>query len=404
MTRLIRPGIYEDLLTAALEAGVTARTAEGWRVDVRPADATIRPEFLARHVYELLRRALEAIPGEGDAQAAAQVALANRLVEVLIEHGAIADDLRALGREARLRDFMRDAGAELEEVYARPGAGHSFIELRRRAGFDLSIEPTRDDPLVRTIGRLLHVDDYERVDAWRNMLATDRPTPVTRLRGRDHRLALMLFAILGGRGQPITEADQVLPRVRETPVLYREINDLLDILADRIRTVSKPLDPAGDVPLASHATYTLGEIVAAHGRTGNNGALVSPQGGVLRDPATQTDLLFVTLEKSDADYSPTTRYADFPISPTLFHWESQNSASPDTPTGRRYRDQPIRGTNVILFVRERKKDARGETLSYHCLGRARYRSHELERPMKILWELERPMPGWLYQAGKVVAG
>jgi len=112
----------------------------------------------------------------------------------------------------------------------------------------------------------------------------------------------------------------------------------------------------------------------------------------------------VTLEKSEADYSPTTRYADYPISPTLFHWESQNSTSLDTPTGRRYVGQPTRGTNVVLFVRERKKDGRGETLPYHCLGRARYIRHEAERPMRILWELERPMPGWLYQAGKVVAG
>ena len=93
-----------------------------------------------------------------------------------------------------------------------------------------------------------------------------------------------------------------------------------------------------------------------------------------------------------------------PISPTLYHWELQNTASPDTLTGRRYVQQPARGTNVILFVRERKRDGRGETLPYHCHGHARYRSHESERPMKILWKLERPMPGWLYQAGNLVAG
>ena len=180
--------------------------------------------------------------------------------------------------------------------------------------------------------------------------------------------------------------------------------DLLEILGDRIRTVSRPVDPASDVPLASHATYTLGEIAAAHGHTDRRGALVRPQAGILWNEATRTDLLFVTLEKSDKDYSPATRYADYPISPTLFHWESQNTASPDTPTGRRYTEQPASGTKVVLFVRERRKDGRGETLPYHCLGRARYRSHESERPMKILWELERPMPGWLYQAGKVVAG
>ena len=336
---------------------------------------------------------------------AKETVLRNLREAVHSSRARLADDLRALGHRARLGDFMRDAGAELEEIYAQPQSGHCFIELRRRAGFEQSVRgPAPDDPLLRSVGRLLHVDDHERLDAWRAILESNRPEPISRLRGREQRVGLMLFAVLGGRRQPIAEADRVIHRIRESEELRREITDLLNILADRIRTVARPLDSAGDIPLASHATYSLGEIVAAHARTGKRGELVLPQGGVLWDEPTRTDLLFVTLEKSDADFSPTTRYADYPISPTLFHWESQNSASPDTPTGRRYVEQQIRGTNVVLFVRERKKDGRGGTLPYHCLGRARYRSHESERPMKILWELERPMPGWLYQAGKVVAG
>ena len=323
-------------------------------------------------------------------------------------HGSrtrLADDLRTLGGNARLGDFMRDAGVDLEEIYARPQSGHCFTELRRRAGFGEGTEAlASNDPVLRAIGRLLHVDDRERLDAWRAVLEPGRPVPISRRHEREHRLRLMLFAILGSRRQSITETDRVIARIRESAGLRREIIDLLEILADRIRAVSQPLDPSGDVPLASHATYTLGEIVAAHTPTGEQGALVLPQGGVLWDKPTRTDLLFVTLEKSDADYSPTTRYADYPISPTRFHWESQNSASPDTPAGRRHIEQRTRGTNVILFVRERKRGGRGETLPYHCLGRARYRGHESERPMKVLWELERPMPGWLYQAGKVVAG
>ena len=58
------------MITAALEAGIKARGEDGWRVDVHPDDATSRPEFLARHVFELLRRALEAIHGDDDAQSA----------------------------------------------------------------------------------------------------------------------------------------------------------------------------------------------------------------------------------------------------------------------------------------------------------------------------------------------
>ena len=317
----------------------------------------------------------------------------------------LADDLRALGPDTRLGCFMRDAGVELDDIYARPGLGHCFAEIRRRAGFEQStILAAADDSLLKAIGRLIHVDDHERLKAWRDILEADHSDGMSGLQGRKHRLGLMLFAVLGGRRQSIDEADQILERVRESAEWRREISDLLEILADRIRTVSRPLDPTGEVPLASHATYTLGEIVAAHRRTDKHGALVFPPSGVLWNEATQTDLLFVTLEKSNRDYSPSTRYADYPISPTLFHWESQNSASLDTPTGRRYVEQATRGTKVIIFVRERKRDGRGETLPYHCLGYARYRSHESERPMKILWELERPMPGWLYQAGKVVAG
>ena len=48
------------------------------------------------------------------------------------------------------------------------------------------------------------------------------------------------------------------------------------------------------------------------------------------------DAFFVTLKKSEADYSPTTMYADYPISRDLFHWESQSTTSVNSATGRRY--------------------------------------------------------------------
>ena len=317
----------------------------------------------------------------------------------------LTEDLRALGPKTRLREFMHNANIELDEIYARPHAGHCFTELRQRAGFELQTNlPAADDPLLKAIGRLIHVDDLERITAWKDILKEKNSGRISKLQGRDYRLGLMLFAILANRGLPVAKADRTLGRIYDSIEYRNEISDLLSVLSDRIRTISHPLDDSSEVPLASHATYTLGEIMAAYGRISTHGRLVLPQGGVLWDQPTKTDLLFITLEKSDRDYSPTTRYINYPISPTLFHWETQNSASPNTPTGRRYIEQAERSTNVILFVRQRKKGDRGETLPYHCLGRAFYRSHESERPMKILWELERPMPGWLYQAGKVVAG
>ena len=114
----------------------------------------------------------------------------------------------------------------------------------------------------------------ERLDVWRTMPNSDRTEPISGLDGRGHRFGLMPFAILDGRRRPLAEADQVLRRIREAPELPSEVNDLPDILADRVRTAAQPLDAVGNVPLASHATYNPGEIVAAHRHTDQHGSLL----------------------------------------------------------------------------------------------------------------------------------
>jgi len=45
--------------------------------------------------------------------------------------------------------------------------------------------------------------------------------------------------------------------------------------------------------------------------------------GVAWCDSVQTDALFVTLRKAERDYSPTTMYRDYAMSPELFHWESR---------------------------------------------------------------------------------
>ena len=92
-------------------------------------------------------------------------------------------------------------------------------------------------------------------------------------------------------------------------------------------------------PFHSHATYSLYEIIAAHGVAGN-GSLRETREGVMWVESHKSDLFFITLNKSDQDYSPTTRYQDYPISPTLFHWESQSRTATESPTGQRYVHHP----------------------------------------------------------------
>ena len=120
-----------------------------------------------------------------------------------------------------------------------------------------------------------------------------------------------------------------------------------------------------------------------------------------REPS-RCDLLFVTLKKSEALFSPTTRYRDLALGPSLFHWESQSTTTAASPTGQRYVHHQALGSRVLLFVREQRKQGM-VTEPFVCLGFARYEGHEGERPMAIRWRLERQIPAaWLPVMGLAV--
>jgi len=138
-----------------------------------------------------------------------------------------------------------------------------------------------------------------------------------------------------------------------------------------------------------HARYTRAEILAAFG-VGPGPRPPAWQTGVWWEPASGTDLLAFTLDKSAGSFSPTTRYRDYAISRDLVHWESQSAAAPTTDAGRRYLAQRRSGTNVILFAQPRPK------MPFWCLGPADYVSHRGERPIAITWKLRNDLPGDLY--------
>jgi hypothetical protein len=99
----------------------------------------------------------------------------------------------------------------------------------------------------------------------------------------------------------------------------------------------------------------------------------------------------VTLDKSEKAFSPSTRYEDFAVSPTRFHWQSQSTTAENSPTGQRYVRQRENGTQFLLFVRPKRGDP------FIFLGPLQYVSHTGSRPMSIYWDLKHPMPAWFFE-------
>jgi len=162
--------------------------------------------------------------------------------------------------------------------------------------------------------------------------------------------------------------------------------------------VHLPLSERPNVPLQVHARYTRLEIMAAFGV--GQGAKVAPwQTGVYWAKEAKADLLAFTLDKTSGQFSPTTRYQDYAVSPELIHWESQSNTRESSATGLRYQKHKAEGSAVMLFARLRTSDR-----AFWFLGQATYVSHESEQPMAVKWKLKHPLPGNLYASfGAAVA-
>ncbi len=308
----------------------------------------------------------------------------------------LVEDLRAIG-DVSLPDFLRAADLEVEDVYARPG--WSFTRLRRKAGF---VTPTPFDGEIeetfeKQLARMLHVDDGRRLDAFRSVLRGESSSA-------HPELVTMLLPLLGAVKRPVVELPAVLEDLRRCPAIHAELLALLEHLDDR-RRVTHPLSGRrSPIPLEVHGTYALDEVMAALGEHDREGRIRRLREGVFHSARHRADLLFVTLEKSEAEYSPTTMYRDYAISRTRFHWESQSAVHDGTKTGERYVKHAQLDHAILLFVRERRKTRTDITMPYSFLGACRYVRHEGARPMAIEWELERPMPAAMFQEVKVAAG
>lgn len=155
-------------------------------------------------------------------------------------------------------------------------------------------------------------------------------------------------------------------------------------------------------PLKLHARYTRDQILAAFGLSTADKKSTNRE-GVAENKALNTELLFIDLQKSEEDYSPTTLYDDYAINDVLFHWQSQNKTRADSGKGLSYINQETLNKNILLFVRETKRDEWNNTLGYVFLGDARFVKHEGEKPMSITWELREPIPSYLWTASAKMA-
>ena len=306
-------------------------------------------------------------------------------------------ELRSYG-DQDLATFLSESGIELADILRR--GSHSWTRLRRDAGLATRDGSALEERLLKRIRAFAHVDDRDRAAAYAELLG-DQSRSFTDLTANEQRMARMLFFSLWPDGGGYASYDEGLLALQRERATRDELRNVVDLSFEAAR--HRALRLAGslaDVPLRVHARYQREEVLAALDYATLQRKPNSFREGVLYVPEINVDAFFVTLKKSDADYSPTTMYRDYPISPELFHWESQSTTTLSSPTGQRY----VKGTStVLLFVREEQKNEFG-TAPYLFLGEVTHQSHHGERPIALTWQLRHPMPTDFFTSASVAAG
>ena len=331
----------------------------------------------------------------------------------------ILDNIRAsygntVGLVSRVATFVEDSGMELtlanflDYYHLDPRSIYKFSSFSRicaRADVIEDFNEPLEETMTKAFARLAVIDSRRWISFLLNTLPCLDDVDFKTLSDVEKRMLQMLYITIWGKAVEDWNSEEVLDNLyalSDSTTLLAELMSLLQYRFEQIDFIDEPVDLGFDCPLDLHCTYTRDQLLVAMD-------FMKPatvREGVKWLPEKQLDVFFVTLNKADKDYSPTTMYNDYSINESLFHWQSQSTTADNSPTGQRYIHHKERGGKVLLFVREFKSDrVTGGAEAYTYLGTANYVKHQGSRPMNITWLLDRPIPAkFLKKTNKLVVG
>ena len=327
----------------------------------------------------------------------------------------ILDNIRAsygnsTGLVTRIASFKDDTGLELtlanflDYYHIDPRTIYKFSSFSRlcvRANVIDDFKEPMEETMTKAFNRFVTVDSRRWIKFLLRALTEDTGT-LTEVEKR--MMQMFQFTVWQ---KPFYECGfasllDSINAIKQNFVMCRELIELLQYNYSHIDFIDKPVDLGFDCPLDLHCTYTRDQLLVAMD-------FMKPatvREGVKWLPEKELDVLFVTLNKADKDYSPTTMYNDYSINDVLFHWQSQSTTAESSSTGQRYIHHKEKGSRVLLFVREFKTDnVSNGVAAYTFLGTANYVKHNGSRPMNITWRLDKPIPAkFLKKTNKLVVG
>ncbi|HHT20627.1 MAG TPA: DUF3427 domain-containing protein [Tissierellia bacterium] len=330
-----------------------------------------------RSLYESLKDNNLALPAgcHFRMEKMAQTIILDNIRQAIIDKRLLVRRLEAFSaateQATTLANFLDYYAMPITDFYGRD---RSFSELYLREKLDPTIN--------RRLKNLITLDGYQLLSAGIDFFRDGKAFE------DDRQLAIYYYSFYD---QPPKRAGFLsmhdgLETIRRRRAENREIVTILEYKHGHVGFVSQPVILNSGAPLEVGASYTLSQVLAAVGYFNGDRAPAFRE-GVLHLKDAQTDLFFVTIQKSQKDYSEATRYEDYYISEEKFHWQSQNKVRDDSDTAMRYRTHRENDHDILLFVREHKALPSGITSPYRFVGNVKYLEDHGSQPVSFVWQI-----------------
>jgi superfamily II DNA or RNA helicase/HKD family nuclease len=285
--------------------------------------------------------------------------------------------------ELNLENFLENYGIEINQFYSR----YSFYELLYQVGMKDKYLVKDTKGLNAALRRFSRINSKQLLNFAERILTEEIDIDILNKK-EELMLGMLHYTIWGDKAEK-SYKDSYERLMRDNVDIVEEILDIIDYNKKHIKTIEIPYEDK-DIPLDIYASYTVDQIMVTFGKNKENYKYPMRQ-GVLYIEDKHTDLFFITINKNEENYLPSTMYNDYAISNELFHWESQSTTSVSSPTGQRYINDRSKEHKVLFFVRSLKHEY-GNAAPYIFLGNGRYVSHEKENPIQIIWKMDHLIP------------
>ncbi len=294
------------------------------------------------------------------------------------------------GMELTLQNFLYHYNLSLYDFYGKSG-DRTFARMLVEAEINQDFSCNNEKLIAKRLPNLIHLNSRRLLKFLIDYCQGER------VKTKEEKIMLAMFYYSFYTTNPqkvgmLTIEDGV-SKILENKEMKEEILEILKYNYETVKFMEIDNDFGFICPLGVHSHYSTAQVLAAL-EYFNEEKCPAFREGVKYLKEKDLDIFFITLNKSEKDFSPSTLYEDYAINENRFHWQTQSTVSEESNTAKRYINHKKLGHKIALFVREYKKE-NGYTSPYIFLGTCDHVSHSGNKPMSFICRLKEEMPPML---------